>query len=143
MSELLSVAENGSEGGLSLTDVTIRGIDDETYSQFASEAKKRGMSIGEYTTSGMKAMIATSAAPVYRIGTMEHLTVTKVDLESVEFPVILSNIEVLDFDESVDWPTFNRQVKEINNVELIRIRRSLSKFQVLTKAKNIEDIKSL
>ena len=91
----------------------------------------------------MKAMIATSAAPVYRIGTMEHLTVTKVDLESVEFPVILSNIEVLDFDESVDWPTFNRQVKEINNVELIRIRRSLSKFQVLTKAKNIEDIKSL
>ena len=137
------MAENGSEGGLSVTDVTIRGIEDETYSQFASEAKKRGISIGEYTTSAMKAMIATSAAPVYRIGMMEHLTVTKVDLESIEFPVILSNIEVLDFDDTVDWPTFNRQVKEINNVELIRTHRSLSKFQVLTKAKNVEDVKSL
>ena len=143
MSELLSMAENGPERGPSVTDVTIRGIDDETYSQFASEAKKRGISIGEYTTAAMKAMIATSAAPVYHIGSMEHLTVTKVDLESVEYPVILSNIEVLDFDETVDWPTFNRQVKEINNVELIRIHKSLSKFQVLTKAKNVEDIKSL
>ena len=38
---------------------------------------------------------------------MEHLTVTKTDLDSVELPVILSNIELLDFDDSVDWPTFN------------------------------------
>jgi hypothetical protein len=125
-----------------VTDVTIRGIEDETYSQFAAEAKKRGISIGEYTTMAMKAMIATSAAPVYRIGNMEHLSVSKADLESIELPVILSNIEVLDFDDTVDWPTFNRQVKEINNVELIRIRKSLSKFQVLTKARNVESIES-
>jgi hypothetical protein len=134
--------ENGPKGRLSVTDVTIRGIDDETYSQFAAEAKKRGVPIGELTTAAMKEMIATSTAPVYRIGAMEHLTVTKVDLDSIELPVILSNIEVLDFDDTVDWPTFNRQIKEINNVELIRIRKSLSKFQVLTKAKNIEDIQS-
>ena len=125
-----------------MTDVTIRGIDDETYSQFAAEAKKRGIPIGELTTSAMKTLIATSVAPVYRIGSMEHLTVTKTDLDSIEFPVILSNIEVLDFDDSVDWPIFNKQIKEIVNVEMIRIGRSLSKFQVLTKAKNVEEIKS-
>ncbi len=125
-----------------MTDVTIRGIEDETYSQFAAEAKKRGIPIGEYTTIAMKAMIANSTAPVYHIGNLEHLSVSKADLESIELPVILSNIEVLDFDHTVDWPTFNRQVKEINNIELIRVHKSLSKFQVLTKAKNVETIES-
>jgi hypothetical protein len=131
-----------SKRGLPVTDVTIRGIENETYSQFAAEAKKRGISIGEYTTLAMKAMIATSTAPVYHIGNMELLSVSKVDLESIELPVVLSNIEVLDFDNTVDWPTFNRQVKEINRVELIRVHKSLSKFQVLTKAKNVETIES-
>ncbi len=125
-----------------MTDITIRGIEDETYSLFAAEAKKRGVPIGELTTAAMKAWIATSAAPVYHIGTMEHLTVSKSDLESVELPVVLSNIEVLEFDDTVDWPTFNRQVKEINSVEVIRIHKSLSKFQVLIKAKNVETIES-
>jgi hypothetical protein len=134
--------ENRQQWRLSVTDVTIRGIDDETYSQFAAEAKKRGVPIGELTTSAMKSLIATSTAPVYRIGNMEHLTVTKTDLDSIEFPVVLSNIEVLDFDDSVDWPTFNKQIKEIVNVEMIRVGKSLSKFQVLTKALNVEDIES-
>lgn len=125
-----------------MTDVTIRGIEDETYSQFAAEAKKRGVPIGELTTAAMKALIATSTTPVYHIGTMEHLTVSKVDLDSIELPVILSNIEVLDFDDTVDWPTFNKKIREINNVELIRIHKSLSKFQVLIKAKNVDTIES-
>ena len=125
-----------------MTDVTIRGIEDETYSQFAAEAKKRGVPIGELTTVAMKAMIATSTAPVYHIGNMEHLSVSKIDLESIELPVILSNIEVLEFDDTVDWPTFNKQIGEINNVEVIRIHRSLTKFQVLIKAKNVETIES-
>jgi post-segregation antitoxin (ccd killing protein) len=133
---------NEPRGGKSVTDVTIRGIEDETYSQFAAEAKRRGIPIGELTTAAMKAMIATSTAPVYHIGNMEMLSVSKVDLESIELPVVLSNIEVLEFDDTVEWPTFNRQIKEINNVEVIRIHRSLSKFQVLIKAKNVETIES-
>ena len=39
------------------------GIDDETYSQFAAEAKKKGIPIGELTTAAMKAMIATLPPP--------------------------------------------------------------------------------
>jgi hypothetical protein len=129
--------------GLSMTDVTIRGIEDETYSQFAAEAKKRGVPIGELTTAAMKSLIASSAAPFYHIGNLEQLTVTKADLDSIELPVILSNIEVLEFDETVDWPSFNRQVKEIVNVEVIRLHRSLTKFQVLVKAKNIESVETV
>jgi hypothetical protein len=125
-----------------VTDVTIRGIDDETYSQFAAEAKKRGIPIGELTTAAMKAMIATSTAPVYRIGNMEYLSVNKIDLDSIELPVILSEIELLDLDDSIDWPTFNSKIKEINKVEMIRVGKNLSKFQVLTKAKKVEAIAS-
>ena len=125
-----------------MTDVTIRGIEDETYSMFAAEAKKRGVPIGELTTVAMKALIANSAAPVYHIGNMEYLVVSKADLDSVDLPVILSNIEVLEFDDTVDWPAFNKQIGEINNVEVIRIHKSLSKFQVLIKAKNVETIES-
>jgi hypothetical protein len=36
-----------------MTDVTIRGIDDDVYSKFAAEAKRRGISIGELTTLAM------------------------------------------------------------------------------------------
>jgi hypothetical protein len=137
------MAENGPEGGPSVTDVTIRGIDDETYSQFAAEAKKRGVPIGELTTSAMKALIAITGEPVYRIEGLEHLSVSKNDLESVELPVILRDIESLEFDDTVDWPTFNKHVKEIVDVECIQVHRSLSKFQVLIKAKNVETVVSL
>ncbi len=126
-----------------MTDVTIRGIEDETYSQFAAEAKKRGVPIGELTTSAMKALIANVAEPVYRIGNLEHLTVTRSDLESVELPVILSNIEMLEFDDTVDWPSFNKRIKEIVNVEVIRVHSSLTKFQVLIKAKNVETVETI
>lgn len=125
-----------------MTDVTIRGIDDETYAQFAAEAKKRGLAIGELTTIAMRSVISESAGPCCKIGDIEYLTVTKDDLLSIDGPVTLENIELLDFDESVDWPIFKERVKEINNVDLIRLPRSLSKFQVLTKSKNVELIQT-
>ena len=33
-----------------MTDVTIRGIEDDVYAKFTAEAKKRELSIGELTT---------------------------------------------------------------------------------------------
>jgi hypothetical protein len=118
--------------------VTIRGIDDDTYAQFAAEAKKRGMPIGELTTLAMRSVIEESAQPVLRIGNLEMLVVSKTDLESLDSPVILDNIEMLDFDNTVDWPTFKDHVKEISNVEVITLPKGLSKFQVLTRSKNVE-----
>lgn len=125
-----------------MTDVTIRGIDDETYAQFAAEAKKRGMPIGELTTLAMQSVIDDSAGPSFRIGDLEELSVSKTDLESLDAPVVLDNIEMLEFDDTVDWPTFKTHVKEINNVEILTLPRSLSKFQVLTRSKNVDVIKN-
>jgi hypothetical protein len=129
-------------GRQALTDVTIRGIDDETYAQFAAEAKKRSMPIGELTTEAMRALLDAAGVPVYTIGNLDMLSVSKSDLDSVEGYVVLTSIDMLEFEDDVDWPTFNQKVKMINNVEIMKIPKALSKFQVLTKAKNIELIES-
>jgi hypothetical protein len=125
-----------------MTDVTIRGINDEVYSRFAAEAKRRGISIGELTTMAMGTLITESCEPNYRIESIDMLVVSKEDLESLEGMVTLENIDMLEFDESVDWPTFNQRVKEISNVDLLVLPKGLSKFQVLTKSRNVELIRS-
>jgi len=126
-----------------LTDVTIRGIDSETYSQFAAEAKKRGVSIGELTTEAMQSLLASAGVPVYTIGNLDMLTVSRNDLESVEGLVVLKDIDMLEFTDDVDWPIFNQRIKLITDIELLRIPRTLSKFQVLTKSKDVELIQSV
>ncbi len=120
-----------------MTDVTIRGIDDTTYAEFAAEAKRQGMSIGELTTRAMRTIIDQSKGPNYRIGDVAELTVTRQDLESLEGTVTLEDIEMLSFDDTVDWPTFNQRVQGIKNVALVLLPRGLTKFQVLTKSKNV------
>lgn len=125
-----------------MTDVTIRGIDDDTYSRFAAEAKRRGVSIGELTTMAMGSFISESSSPSYRIGDIDALSVSKTDLESLEGLVTLENIDMLEFDDTVDWPTFSQHVKEISNVDLMVLPRGLTKFQVLTKSRNVSLIRA-
>jgi hypothetical protein len=125
-----------------MTDVTIRGIEDETYSRFAAEAKRRGVSIGELTTMAMNSFISASSGPSYRIGDIDTLSVSKTDLESLEGPVTLENIDMLEFDDTVDWPTFSHHIKEISNVDMMVLPKGLTKFQVLTKSRNISLIRA-
>jgi len=123
-----------------MTDVTIRGIDDDVYARFAAEAKRRGVAIGELTTQMMLAALQESNRAVYNIGNLDELTVSRRDLESMDGPVIFSNIDLLEFAEDVDWPLFKERVERINNVDLVLISKSLSKFQILTKAKNVSSV---
>lgn len=125
-----------------MTDVTIRGIDDDVYSRFAAEAKKRGMPIGELATKAMKDLVEAAQGPSYHLQDLEHLTVSRSDLESMDGPIIFSDIEVLEFEDDVDWNAFKAHVERIQDVELVLLPRGLSKFQVLTKSKNIEQVKS-
>lgn len=129
--------EHRQAGGITLTDVTIRGIDGEVYSEFAAEAKKRSVPIGELTTEAMRSFLEAAGAPVYTIGDLDMLTVSKTDLESIEGMVVLNNIDLLEFSDDVDWPTFSARVKMISNVDLLRIPRGLSKFQILTRGQKI------
>jgi len=123
-----------------MTDVTIRGIDDDVYARFAAEAKKRGMAIGELATEVMREMVDRGISPSYRLKDLDMLSVSKTDLESVDGPVIFSDIELLNFEDDVTWPVFNEHVEAIRDVEMISLPKTLSKFQVLTKSKDVEAI---
>lgn len=123
-----------------MTDVTIRGIDDDVYARFAAEAKKRGMAIGELATEVMREIVDRGNLPSYRIKDIDMLSVSKTDLESVGGPVIFSDIDLLNFEDDVTWPVFNEHVEMIEDVARITLPKTLSKFQILTKSKDVATI---
>jgi hypothetical protein len=129
--------------GSGTTDVTIRGIDDEVYSSFAAEAKRRGVPIGELTTKVMKDFVEDSSGKtVYKISDVAQLVVSKNDLISIDGVVSLSDIDMLEFSDDVDWETFKKKVDRIEDVRLVVVPDTLSKFQVLTKARDVQMVKS-
>lgn len=123
-----------------MTDVTIRGIDDDVYALFAGEAKKRGASIGELTTVVMRALVEEAGVPSFRIGDLKELTVSKKDLDSVGGRVAFAEIAHLEFADDVDWATFNARVESIRSVSKVVLPRSLTKFQVLTRCRLVGNI---
>ncbi|QLH74419.1 MAG: hypothetical protein HPY73_02440 [Methanomassiliicoccales archaeon] len=123
-----------------MTDVTIRGIDDEVYSKFAAEAKKNGKSIGELTTEVMRAFVDRDAPRSYKIQNIDTITVSKSDLDSMDGMVSFANIDELEFMSDVDWQTFKEKVESITNIDKVVIPPSLSKLQVLSRSKNIDAV---
>jgi hypothetical protein len=125
-----------------MTDVTIRGIDDEVYAKFTAEAKKRELSIGELTTIVMRALVEDISTTNYRIGNLTSLSVTRKDLESLKGPVMFQNIKTLDFADDIDWDLFDRSVMSIKNCTKVLIPQSLTRFQVLTKCSMVGEVKN-
>ena len=123
-----------------MADVCIRGVDDDVYARFAAEAKKRGMAIGELTTDVMREAVQKGGTPSYHIKDLDMLSVSKTDLESVDGRVIFSDIDMLSFENDVTWPVFNERVETIKDVAMISLPKGLSKFQVLTKSKDVAAI---
>ncbi len=125
-----------------MTDVTIRGIDDDVYSNFTAEAKRRNLSIGELTTIIMRALIDDVGTTNYRIGNLSSLNVSRKDLESLKGPVLFHNIKLLEFTDDVDWNLFDKRVMSIKNCTKVMIPQSLTRFQVLTKCAQVGEVKA-
>jgi hypothetical protein len=125
-----------------MTDVTIRGIDDDVYAKFTSEAKKRDLSIGELTTIVMRALVEDIGTTNYRIGNLPSLLVTRKDLESLKGPVMFHNIKSLEFADDIDWDMFDRNVMSIKTCAKVLIPPSLTRFQVLTKCAMVSEVKT-
>ncbi len=125
-----------------MTDVTIRGIDDEVYAAFTAEAKRRNLSIGEMTTIVMRALVEEVGTTNYRIGNLASLQVSQKDLESLKGPVMFHNIKALEFADDIDWEMFDKRVASIKNCTKVLIPSTLTRFQVLTKCAHVSEVKA-
>jgi hypothetical protein len=125
-----------------MTDVTIRGIDDDVYAKFTAEAKKRELSIGELTTIVMRALVEELGTTNYRISDLASLVITRKDLESMKGQVMLHRIKKLEFADDVDWDLFDRTVMSIKSSSVVLIPKSITRFQVLTKCSMVSEVKT-
>ena len=123
-----------------MTDVTIRGIDDEVYKRFSAEARNRGVPIGELVTLVMRALVEEANRDCYKIGNIEKVSVSKSDLESLGGPVLFHDIESLVFEDDVSIPIFQKYVMEIKHVEKLTIPKTLSKLLVYTKCYRVDNV---
>jgi hypothetical protein len=125
-----------------MTDVTIRGIEDDVYAKFTAEAKKRELSIGELTTIVMRALVEELGTTNYRISDLASLVITRKDLESLKGQVMLHRIKKLEFADDVDWELFDRTVMSIKSSSVVLIPKSITRFQVLTKCNMVNEVKT-
>lgn len=125
-----------------MTDVTIRGIDDDVYAKFTAEAKKRELSIGELTTIVMRALVEELGTTNYRISDLASLVITRKDLESLKGQVMLHRIKKLEFADDVDWELFDRTVMSIKSSSVVLIPKSITRFQVLTKCSMVSEVRT-
>jgi hypothetical protein len=123
-----------------VTDVTIRGIDDAVYSLFSAEARRRSVPIGELVTQVMRIFLEETSEKQYTIESIDELTITKDELESVGGPIAFRGVKTLTIDDDVDWEIFDKYVDEIRKSKTVIIPRSLSKLQVLTKCKSVDKV---
>jgi hypothetical protein len=123
-----------------VTDVTIRGIDDQVYSLFSAEARRRSIPIGELVTQVMRIFLEETSEKRFTVEGQEFLTLTRDELESVGGPIAFSNIKTIKISDDIDWEMFNQYVDEIRKSKTVIIPKSLTKLQVLTKCRNVDDI---
>ncbi len=123
-----------------MTDVTIRGIDDQVYSIFSAEARRRSVPIGDLVTQIMRIFLEETSEKQFRIEDQEELTISKKELESVGSPIAFSGIKTLTIAKDVDWETFDAYVYEIRKSKEVIIPSSLTKLQVLTKCRKVDKI---
>ena len=123
-----------------MTDVTIRGIDDAVYGLFSAEARKKNIPIGDLVSQIMRIYLEESTDFGYVIEGIDELTITKDQLESVGEPISFLSIKSLTIDESVDYELFKKYVDEIRRCKTLTLPKTLTKFQVLTRCKNITKI---
>ena len=126
--------------GITMTDVTIRGIDDEVYKRFSAEARNRGVPIGELVTLVMRALVEEADKDCYKIGNIEKVSVSREDLESLGGPVSFHDIDSLVFEDDVTISIFQKYVLEIRYVEKLTIPKALSKLMVFTKCYKVDDV---
>jgi len=120
-----------------VTDVTIRDVDDETYDEFSAEARRQGKSIGTLATEAMRAYIRAqkTSESEHTISGLEELSVSKKDLEEGGIRVDFFEIGKLIFEDDVDIDTFEKFVESIFECDEVDLPGQLPKMRALIKCR--------
>lgn len=121
-----------------MTDVTIRGIDDDVYSLFSAEARRRGVSIGELVTIVMRAFLDKfSGESKERISHMNSLVVSAEDLHALEGNIMFSHIGRLEFQDTVNWDIFSSKVTGLEEIGRLIVPKSFPRLALLTRCRAV------
>lgn len=121
-----------------MTDVTIRGIDKDVYSEFSAEARKKNVPIGELVTTVMRAFLEESSKDSQgRISYLDSLEVSQEDLEELEGTISFYHIGRLVFSNNVRWEIFSEKVSSIENVGKLTYPKSFPRLPFLTRCQTI------
>lgn len=121
-----------------MTDVTIRGIDDDVYASFSAEARKRSVPIGELVTVVMRAFLDESSKDAHsRISFLSSLEVSQSDLEEVNGEISFSNLGRLQFNSDVTWETFDSRVTSIEEVGRLSYPKGFPRLPLLAKCHTV------
>jgi len=115
-----------------MTDVTIRGINDEVYNEFSAEARRQNKSIGDLTTEAMRLHLQglhPAKTKYHFISNAKELRISKPDLDAFGRPVYLSNIERLIFEDDADLETLEKYSVRITNCKYVEFPK---RFPILS-----------
>jgi len=110
-----------------VTDVTIRGISDEVYTEFSAEARRQEKAVGDLTTEAMSAyllQIQGTKKKHHFISNMKELKVSKMDLVKFNRPVVFGRIDRLIFEDDVDLETLEKYV-HVGNCKYVEFPKGL------------------
>jgi hypothetical protein len=121
-----------------MTDVTIRGIDDDIYAMFSAEARKRAIPIGELVTAVMRAFLdQTNETEQNEVSSLPSIEVSQRDLQEVEGKIGFSHIARLDFLDDVQWDLFSKKVAYFRHIGKLTVPNNFPRLAVLALCKNL------
>lgn len=149
MSEYEDWAKESAENLKKLKNITIRGIDSDTYEDFSSKVKSLNKNIGDAVTQMMKDILVDfddvfptlSSKESLRklksnaqiISHHERLSISKADFEAAKVPFAFRHIENLIIEPDVDLETFNKFVVQIQHCHRVKIPEIQPKLILLSK----------
>ncbi|WP_188602199.1 hypothetical protein [Vulcanisaeta souniana] len=148
---MINMSTSGEENNERKT-VTIRGLSTDIYDRVSRLAKETGATVGEVVNDALKRYIATlenisrtidnmiRSGDVVMISGVSSLTVTKVDLESLDKPVVFKDMDELIFTDDVTNELIKSKVAKIVNVNTVYVPKSVSTLLIASKSELVKKI---
>ncbi|MHA2244179.1 MAG: hypothetical protein ACXADY_04365 [Candidatus Hodarchaeales archaeon] len=152
--------EGRKEDKSKLKNVTIRGIDSETYNQFSRKVRNLEMNLGEAITKMMSDIIidlndsldhlpGLRARTTFRnyqlerlkISHYDRLKISRTDLEEAKAYLSFSHIDNLTFLPDVTRDIFTRYVRNVSHCGTVRIPSIFPKLVMYSKLQFCDEIK--